>query len=86
MHETPPASCAPHLLPGGEVPHSDGVVLGHCRYLLPLALHREAQHRVLVRAHQRVVVLGLDIQVAQIPRSCRGQDFVAVWADADRTH
>lgn len=85
-HETPPASCLTHLLHGGEVPHSDGVVLGHCCYQLPPPLHRESQHRVLVRAHQGVVVPGLDIQVAQIPSSCRGQDFVAVWADADRTH
>lgn len=85
-HETPPASCVTHLLPGGEVPHSDGAVLGHCCYLLPLALHREAQHGALVGPHQRAVVPGLHIQVAQSPSSCRGQDFLAVWADADRTH
>lgn len=39
-----------------------------------------------MRAHEGVIVLGLDIQVSQIPSSGCAQDFAAVPADANRTH
>lgn len=73
----------PHLLQGRQVPDAHGAVLGHSGQLSPAALGGKGQHRGGVGAHKHAILLGRDVQEAQVTRGCGGQHTQAAGADAD---